>query len=873
MTRALLLALRLGVAIVTICVGIQAAHATVSTFLSAGDTCLGGSSVQFSETGGTFKVTLCATTTVEGVCGASIYPRIGAAAENGHFKIIARTLGTAIPDASSAVAFPLTLNATPDYLQNLGGSRTSPTSPAASTNQILATFEIAPQTSATNVSYSFSLDGASEINHALAGTNCFTAFNVDPMAPSITLLRGTAPQVTSATSATFTVGFAGSYQVTATGTPTPGLTIGGAILPANVSFVPATGTLSGTPQLGTVGTYNITFTAANGNLPDFTQNFTLNVIKANQAINFGALADRPFSMSTINVSATANSGLSVAFTTSTPDNCTVSGNVVTMLATGTCSLVASQIGNANFNPALPISQSFQITGMGPYVVTPSTGSNGSISPNTVVAVAIGATTNFVISPNAGFVASVAGTCGGTLVGNTYTTAAINGPCTVIASFFPLITYAVVLEGAQETPPNAATGTGSGTAVVDTVNNKITLNLTFSGMTGTLNGSHLHGPAVRGLPAGVKVSIGGVSPITDTVTYSEMDEADILAGRWYVNLHTAANGGGEIRGQLDNLGAANKALTVAVAGTGSGSVTGTGISCPGDCAETVPHNTVIALTATSNMGSTFTGWSGACSGTGACNVTMNFLKAVTATFAQNTYTVTPSVVGMGSISPSMAQTVNQGANLMFTVTPAMGFNANVTGTCGGNLAGATFTTNPISANCTVIVTFSAPLALVRVESRKVHGAFTCNVLVDRIEPIGGNVTTEPRDNGNGHLVVFVFDDLVTGFSGVSVTPVGTPSPSTNGNELLVTLTGIPDNSRVTVTVNGVNGAVSESASVGFLAGDVSNSRGINAADISAAKAQQNQTVSLANCRADINADGQIKPADVSAVKSRSGRALQ
>jgi hypothetical protein len=61
------------------------------------------------------------------------------------------------------------------------------------------------------------------------------------------------------------------------------------------------------------------------------------------------------------------------------------------------------------------------------------------------------------------------------------------------------------------------------------------------------------------------------------------------------------------------------------------VTGPGISCAGDCTETYDQGQAVTLTATATNGSTFAGWSGACSGTGACKVTMDANKSVSATF--------------------------------------------------------------------------------------------------------------------------------------------------------------------------------------------------------------------------------------------------
>jgi hypothetical protein len=74
------------------------------------------------------------------------------------------------------------------------------------------------------------------------------------------------------------------------------------------------------------------------------------------------------------------------------------------------------------------------------------------------------------------------------------------------------------------------------------------------------------------------------------------------------------------------------LNVAAAGTGAGTITGTGINCPNTCSVANVFGTMLTLTATPNAESSFTGWSGACTGTGACQVTFDAAKNVTANFA-------------------------------------------------------------------------------------------------------------------------------------------------------------------------------------------------------------------------------------------------
>ncbi len=96
-----------------------------------------------------------------------------------------------------------------------------------------------------------------------------------------------------------------------------------------------------------------------------------------------------------------------------------------------------------------------------------------------------------------------------------------------------------------------------------------------------------------------------------------------------------------------------ALTVTKGGNGNGSVvsTPTGIACGSDCTETYDYNTVVTLTPTASTGSSFTGWSGACTGTGPCMVTMTQARTVTATFALDSYvmTVTPTGTGAGTVT--------------------------------------------------------------------------------------------------------------------------------------------------------------------------------------------------------------------------------
>ena len=180
---------------------------------------------------------------------------------------------------------------------------------------------------------------------------------------------------------------------------------------------------------------------------------------------------------------------------------------------------------------------------------------------------------------------------------------------------------------------------------------------------------------------------------------------------------------------------------------------------------------------------------------------------------------------------------------------------------------------MTTNCTVDATFSVALALVAVQSRKTHGGTTdFDLVIDRNQAIDQLITVEPRMVGSGHRIVFQFSGPVMSVGGASVSPVGTATPSFSGTEVTVTLTGIADNQRVTVSLTNVNGSTPAQASLGFLVGDVNSSRSVNSSDISAVKARVGQTANLTNFRFDVNASGSINAVDTSAVKARAGMVL-
>jgi hypothetical protein len=190
--------------------------------------------------------------------------------------------------------------------------------------------------------------------------------------------------------------------------------------------------------------------------------------------------------------------------------------------------------------------------------------------------------------------------------------------------------------------------------------------------------------------------------------------------------------------------------------------------------------------------------------------------------------------------------------------------------------AVLTIGSVSAAFTV--TTQAPPALIKVVSRKTHGNLgPFNLEIDKSKLIHEAVTVEPRIGSVGHQIVFEFDTTIAVHGSATVidasaSPAGvaTASLSGTGTEVVVTLSSVPDNQRVTVLLTGVNGGTSAPpVSMGFLVGDVNSSASVNAADISAIKANLGQPTTTANFRLDLNTTGAISPVDISAVKARSG----
>jgi hypothetical protein len=113
-----------------------------------------------------------------------------------------------------------------------------------------------------------------------------------------------------------------------------------------------------------------------------------------------------------------------------------------------------------------------------------------------------------------------------------------------------VTLTTKLDGATEVPSVKTEGMGTATVTLDTATKKATYEVTYSGLSGPATMAHIHGPAAPGGNAGVEAPLTtSASPLKGEVTLTDAQVADLLGGKDYINIHTAAHPSGEIRGWL------------------------------------------------------------------------------------------------------------------------------------------------------------------------------------------------------------------------------------------------------------------------------------------------------------------------------------
>ena len=215
-------------------------------------------------------------------------------------------------------------------------------------------FSLAPGASC-NLSVSFIPQTVGSIVSAATFTD--NALNATAASQSVAL-QGTATQE----SQTITFG-ALSNQALGTSPFTLSATASSGLAVSFASTTPAVCTISGaTATLVSMGTCTIQATqGGNANYAAAAPvNQSFQVTQESQTIIFGALSNQALGTAPFTLSATASSGLAVSFASTTPAVCTVFGTTATLVNVGTCTIQATQAGNANYAAATPVNQSFQV---------------------------------------------------------------------------------------------------------------------------------------------------------------------------------------------------------------------------------------------------------------------------------------------------------------------------------------------------------------------------------------------------------------------------------------------------------------------------------------------------------------------------------
>lgn len=114
-----------------------------------------------------------------------------------------------------------------------------------------------------------------------------------------------------------------------------------------------------------------------------------------------------------------------------------------------------------------------------------------------------------------------------------------------------LSFLAKLKASSEAPPNESQGAGNVDAKFDPSSKTLSWTVTYSNLTGPASAAHFHGPAEPGknAPPVIPIKGGLTSPIKGSETLTDAQAADLKAGRWYFNIHTAAHKDGEVRGQL------------------------------------------------------------------------------------------------------------------------------------------------------------------------------------------------------------------------------------------------------------------------------------------------------------------------------------
>ena len=353
-----------------------------------------------------------------------------------------------------------------------------------------------------------------------------------------------------------------------------------------------------------------------------------------------------------------------------------------------------------------------------YTVSASvSGGNGTVSPASQM-VTYDTKAVVTVTPATGYsVATITG-CGGTLSGTTYTTAPVTGSCDIVATF-AINTFTVT--------SSVSGGHGTAYPSVQKVSYGAFASVYFSPDTGYALAAITDN--------GVRKTLA--NPYTVANVTAARAIVAVFSQKSYTVSASVSGGNGSV---------SPASQTVAAGGSGTITIT------PDkgyQIASITDNGTVVAKSPLRGAGQQYV----------VTNVQAN--HSIVVTFAAGSFTVTPQAGANGSLAPSTPQTVNINATTSFTVTASTGYQINSVTGCGGTLTGTTYTTGPVTSDCTVAATFTP-------------NTFAVNASVS-----GGNGTAYPAAqtiaNGGSASVYFT---PATGYALATITDNGVSKTAAN-----------------------------------------------------------------------------------------------